>query len=170
MQLRGNGTRVFRRLLMGSLVVAFSATSDALAQSSSRYDATVQASQPFQMKWYRSTSAATKAAKSSGKQILVFVRSPRCHYCDLMDAHVWSDPQVANALSKDFIPLMLQSDQNRAEIEPLKIKGYPATFLFSSDQKYISRIDGYKKPLDYYKTLKQASTEFSRNGSRAVVK
>jgi uncharacterized protein YyaL (SSP411 family) len=96
-----------------------------------------------EVQWLRSAEQASALATQTGKPILVYVRSASCHYCDLMQTNVWQNPGAAAVVMRDFIPLKLTREENPEAIEVLKIKGYPATIIFSPDRQYVERVDGY---------------------------
>lgn len=100
-------------------------------------------SQAQEVDWLRSASKAAELSETTGKPILVYVRSKTCHYCDLMQRNVWQNPQAVNEISKNFIPLKLTREENADSIEVLQIKGYPSTLVFSPQRKFLHRIDGY---------------------------
>lgn len=96
-----------------------------------------------EIEWLRSAEQAAEVAAQTGKPILVYFRSANCHYCDLMQANVWQDPHAADTVMRDFVPLKLTREDNPQAVEVLQIKGFPATIIFTTDRRYVDRLDGY---------------------------
>ncbi|MFN3193306.1 MAG: thioredoxin family protein [Aureliella sp.] len=95
------------------------------------------------IRWVKSTQEGAALATKTKKPILLFVRSRNCHHCDRMEANNWANPQIANWVNQYFVPVQLTPERNREEIEQLRIKGYPATFVYSGNLRFLHRIDGY---------------------------
>ncbi|WP_197356731.1 thioredoxin family protein [Aureliella helgolandensis] len=109
-----------------------------------------------QVTWLRSAQEAAGESAKTGKPILIYVRSKSCHYCDLMQRNVWEDPETAAAIMRDFIPLKLTREENPEAIEALQIQGYPATLIFSSQQRFLDRIDGYVEAPKFLQAAQRA--------------
>ncbi len=111
-----------------------------------------QVSTGQEVKWLRSAKQAAKQAATSGKPILIYVRSENCHYCDLMQKNVWQDGRTADFIRRNFIPLKLTKEENGKAVEAMKVKGYPSTIIFSPKREYLARIDGYVPPEEFMGT------------------
>ena len=109
-----------------------------------------------EIQWIRSATEAAQVAQQTGKPILVYVRSASCGYCDLLQRKVWEDSQAASTISRDFVALKLTREENAEQLEALKIKGFPATFVFSADRQFVHRIDGYLERNKFMSELDQA--------------
>ena len=103
----------------------------------------VQPARAEEIDWLRSAEQAAAIAEQTVKPILVYFRSANCHYCDLMQANVWQDPQASETVMRDFVPLKLTREDNPQAVEVMKIKGFPSTIIFSTDRRYVNRLDGY---------------------------
>ncbi len=117
------------------------------------------------VEWLRSAEKAAELAEKTGKPILVYVRSETCHYCDLMQKDVWEDPAIVALIKRQFIPLKLTREENQAGVEAMKVKGYPATLIFSPQRNFVGRIDGYVDAAKFQRTvagLQVASNENNR--------
>ncbi len=110
------------------------------------------------VQWLRSATEAANAAEKTGKPILVYVRSASCHYCDLMKRNIFDNPTASEQVMRDFIPLKLTREENAEAIKSLGVKGYPSTFVFSADRRYVGRIDGYVEPQEFAAAMNKART------------
>jgi len=106
-----------------------------------------------EVKWLRSAAEAARLARETGKPILVYVRSEKCHYCDLLQKKTWQDPATQKLIMREMIPLKLTLEENREAVEAMKVKGYPSTVLFSASREYLARIDGFVSPEDFQKQI-----------------
>jgi len=61
------------------------------------------------------------AAKAEGKPVLVDFTGFGCVNCRKMEAAVWTDPQVADKLNKDFVLISLYVDDKTPLAEPLEV-------------------------------------------------
>lgn len=114
----------------------------------------------------RSAHEAAELSRETGKPIMVYVRSETCHFCDLMQSDVWEDSKVAQIVMRQYVPLKLTREENPEAVAAMKIKGFPATLLFSSDYAYIGRLDGYMKSAPFLQAISKMGTVASNDPSR----
>lgn len=115
------------------------------------FTATVSAADGVE--WLRSAEKAAELSQKTGKPILIYVRSETCHYCDLMQKDVWEDPAIVSMIKRQFIPLKLTREDNKAGVEAMKVKGYPSTLIFSQQREFVGRIDGYVDAEKFQRTV-----------------
>lgn len=107
---------------------------------------TCSAQQVGPIKWLKSARKATELAVRTGKPILVFVRSARCHFCDKLKANVLQRPNVASRVTRDFVPLVLSQEDNAEVLASLKVTSFPSTLVFTPKREFVHRVDGYVGP------------------------
>ena len=61
------------------------------------------------------------AAKAEGKPVLIDFTGFGCVNCRKMEAAVWTDPQVADKLTKDYVLISLYVDDKQPLVEPIEI-------------------------------------------------
>ena len=61
------------------------------------------------------------AAKAEGKPVLIDFTGFGCVNCRKMEAAVWTDPQVADKLTKDYVLISLYVDDKQPLAEPIEI-------------------------------------------------
>lgn len=131
----------------------------------------LQAQQPDGLEedfWVTSASQAAEMAETTGKPILVYVRSLNCHYCDLLQKKTWQDPKIKALIARDMIPLKLTLEDNREAVEAMKVRGYPSTLLFSAGREYLMRIDGFVSPQEFTQRVSKAYLRASADTSETV--
>lgn len=94
-------------------------------------------------------------AKKENKLIFVYVYSPSCHYCDIMEFNVFDSKRVEDLLNKKFIPVKLRKCSKEG-IEFRKKYGFMGTPMFyflEPDGKKIKSIFGAWEEKDFFKIL-----------------
>lgn len=84
-----------------------------------------------------------EAAKSQNKLIILSLEAIWCHWCHVMQAETYSDPQVAKLLNDKFISVSIDQDSNAGLSNRYKNYGWPATILFNSQGQEIVKRAGY---------------------------
>ncbi len=92
--------------------------------------------------WTTDIKAALAQAKKEKKDLLVdFSGSDWCHWCQVLDREVFSQPEFNAAVSKEFIPVVLDFPNDTSKIPPtiqkqndefsqrLKVQGFPTVIL-----------------------------------------
>jgi thioredoxin-related protein len=139
-----------------SLVLLFAAT-------------TIAFSQTAPLKWYTIQEAVALNAKNP-KKIMVDVYTDWCGWCKRMDAETFSNPVIAEYISKNFYPVKYNAESK----EPVEFAGkkfvnlgggsrstnqfaeallqnqmsYPSVAYLTEDLQLIGAIPGYYKPAD----------------------
>ena len=70
---------------------------------------------------YTDYEAGMAAAKAQGKPVLLDFTGFGCVNCRKMEASVWTDPQVADKLTKDYVLISLFVDDKTPLAEPIKV-------------------------------------------------
>ncbi len=79
---------------------------------------------------YKDYEQGMAAARAEGKPVLIDFTGFGCVNCRKMEAAVWTDPTVAQRLTKDFVLISLYVDDKTALPEPLEVadaQGEPKT-------------------------------------------
>lgn len=71
---------------------------------------------------YTNYEEGMAAAKAQGKPVLVDFTGFGCVNCRKMEASVWTDPQVADKLTKDYVLISLFVDDKTKLAEPIEIE------------------------------------------------
>ena len=70
---------------------------------------------------YTNYEEGMAAAKAQGKPVLVDFTGFGCVNCRKMEASVWTDPQVADKLTKDYVLISLFVDDKTKLAEPIEV-------------------------------------------------
>lgn len=72
---------------------------------------------------YTDYEAGMAAAKAQGKPVMIDFTGFGCVNCRKMEAAVWTDPSVADKLTKDYVLISLYVDDKTKLPEPIEVKG-----------------------------------------------
>ena len=70
---------------------------------------------------YKDYETGMAAAKASGKPVLIDFTGFGCVNCRKMEASVWTDPSVADKLTKDYVLISLYVDDKTPLPEPMEV-------------------------------------------------
>lgn len=72
---------------------------------------------------YTDYEAGMAAAKAQGKPVMIDFTGFGCVNCRKMEAAVWTDPSVADKLTKDYVLISLYVDDKTKLPQPIEVKG-----------------------------------------------
>ncbi len=99
---------------------------------------------PAKINWAPSEAAAFKAAKASGKLIMVDFFTDWCFWCKELDKNTFPAPQVVE-LSKSLVAVKLDAEkEGLALAEKHGVNGFPTILFLRPDGTEFSRLVGYK--------------------------
>lgn len=84
---------------------------------------------------------ANQRAAAEGKPVFVVVSAEWCGPCKSYKKSTLSDARVDQAVRSKAIPVLLDADRDRADLEPLGVMSIPVTILLR-DGKEVSRLSG----------------------------
>ncbi len=114
------------------------------AASASCHDAL--SAEPSKVAWHTDIQSAWKAAQQQGRPLLVFVTRYNCFYCTQMKLRTYENLQIAGAINRSFVPLVIDGSVDSPLVRELKVQAFPATFVISPQAVILDRIDGYVPP------------------------
>ena len=79
-----------------------------------------------------------------------------CHWCHVMDARTYGDPEVAALLDAKFIPVRVDIDQHPDAAELYGDIGWPGTAIYAPDGKPMARQRGFIEPGEFKVLLRRA--------------
>jgi uncharacterized protein YyaL (SSP411 family) len=99
--------------------------------------------------WAELTPATLARAKAQRKFIVLDGSAEWCHFCHVMEAETYHDPEVASILAKSFIAVKVDVDARPDIEERYGAWGWPATVIFSPDAEELGKYRGYIPPKDF---------------------
>ena len=110
--------------------------------------------------WAKSFDEAFKLAKEQNLPIMIDVYTDWCGWCKKLDKDVYSADNVVT-LSKRFICLKLNPENDKEHGDLFKVEGYPTIIFLDANKKELNRITGYLPPDDFAAEMKKVLSAFS---------
>jgi len=85
------------------------------------------------IEWKEWSKDSFNEAKREGRLVLLDLTASWCHWCHVMDEKTYSDPDVAEYVNKNFVPIRVDIDKRPDISERYNRGGFPTT-AFLSDQ------------------------------------
>jgi uncharacterized protein len=108
--------------------------------------------------WAELNPATLERAKREGKYILLDGAAEWCHWCHVMDATTYTDPEVGKLLKEKFIAIRVDIDERPDIAERYGEYGWPATILFTPAAEEIGKYRGYMPPAELLDILQKVAT------------
>ena len=103
--------------------------------------------------WADFSPATFARAKAERKFIVMDGSAEWCHWCHVMEATSYHDPEVRKILDRSFISIKVDVDSRPDIEERYGAWGWPATVLFSPDAEELGKYRGYLAPDDFEEIL-----------------
>lgn len=97
--------------------------------------------------WSHDLGAAVAQAKTSGKRVLIDFETTWCGPCKTMDEWIWTDAEVAAALSAGYVGVKLDGDIEKAHVKRFDVAGYPTMVILDPSQgagTVVKKVSGYQ--------------------------
>jgi len=87
------------------------------------------------------------------KKVFLYFHADWCGYCVEMDRKTFKDPAVIAALNRNFIPIRVDSDREKAAASLFRVKGLPDSWFLSENGQVIGHRPGFIPPDQMVKIL-----------------
>jgi uncharacterized protein len=104
------------------------------------------ASRESLLNWRPWSDTVFAEAQRSHKFVLLDLEAVWCHWCHVMDANTYSDPQVIKLLQAHYITLKVDQDSRPDLSNRYEDFGWPATVVFDGTGHEIVKRQGYLAP------------------------
>ncbi|MBK7899591.1 MAG: thioredoxin domain-containing protein [Azonexus sp.] len=96
--------------------------------------------------WQPYGDAAFAQARAEGRYVLLELEAVWCHWCHVMDERTWSDPAVAEAVARHYVPVRADHDARPDLAERYRDYGWPALIILDGEGREIVKRAGYLAP------------------------
>ena len=104
---------------------------------------------------YESGMARSRFEK---RKVFLYFHADWCGYCVEMDRKTFKDPAVIAALNRNFIPIRVDSDREKAAASLFRVKGLPDSWFISENGEIIGHRPGFIPPDQMVKILSVVTT------------
>ena len=120
------------------------------------------------LSWATFSPETFARAKAEHKWIVLDGSAEWCHWCHVMEATTYHDPEVRKILAASFIAVKVDIDSRPDLAERYGDYGWPATVLFSPDANEIGKYRGYIAPEKFATILKSATSTTDREKASSI--
>jgi uncharacterized protein YyaL (SSP411 family) len=87
----------------------------------------------MKVQWQPWTRGAFDRARAEDTLVFLSVHAKWCSWCRLMDETTYADPEVAELLSKEYVPVRIDADVRPDLTERYNMGGWPSTLFLTAD-------------------------------------
>jgi thiol-disulfide isomerase/thioredoxin len=109
----------------------------------------------IRIEWYASFTEGLNIAKEKKKPLMVDFDAGWCIWCKKLDETTYKDEQVI-ALSKEFIPVKVDCDEDTITPGRYGIRGLPTILFLNPGGQVIHQVIGYRSPENLLLEMKKA--------------
>jgi uncharacterized protein YyaL (SSP411 family) len=135
--------RIFPLLLSGLILLGDPRTADATTSSA-----------PGAIAWQPWSTSIFDQAKREHKFVLLDLHAGWCHWCHVMDAQTYANPDVIALVHSNYIAVSVDQDSRPDLAQRYENYGWPATVVFNADGSEIVKRRGYLQPGEMTSLLK----------------
>lgn len=81
------------------------------------------------IEWRTNLDEALVEARRDGKRVVVDFTADWCPPCIAMQHDVWPDPEVARAVARDYVPVLIDTDRDGVTTERFGVRGIPTVLV-----------------------------------------
>ena len=96
-----------------------------------------------EIKWKKWSPAVFELAKKEHKRVLIYGKVSWCHWCQKMDNYSFSDPAVVQLVSRYYIPVKVDIEQEVSVSNRYNITEIPSLIILDAHKKELKRFYGY---------------------------
>ena len=104
----------------------------------------VNAAQAAGIAWHSNVQEATRQSAAQNKPLLVMVKARWCGPCHQMLEQTFPNPAVAARVNNQFVPLLIDADEQAAFVQSLGVEAMPTVLVISPQQKITGRLTGFQ--------------------------
>jgi len=112
--------------------------------------------------WMEWSEEAFRRAEAEDKPILLAIGATWCHWCHVMDNTTYSDPNVAQIINSEFVPIRVDNDRRPDINERYNMGGWPTTCFLTPKGEIIAGAT-YIPPSDMVPILQHIIQHFRSN-------
>jgi len=92
--------------------------------------------------WQPTLDGAKRVANQSGRLVLVHFWAPWCQACKTMEQNVFGQPEIANSIESNCVPVRLNFDHFPATAKQFGVTSLPTSIIMTPDGQSVGKIEG----------------------------
>jgi hypothetical protein len=104
------------------------------------------AAEPAAIAWRQWQDGQFAEAKPGGRLVLLHLGADWCHWCHVMEATTYRDPEVVALVGEHFLAVHVDQDGRPDLANRYEDYGWPATVIFDGDGRELVKLRGYLPP------------------------
>jgi uncharacterized protein YyaL (SSP411 family) len=108
--------------------------------------------------WGHLSAETFARARAERRIVLIDGSAQWCHWCRVMEATTYRDPEVRRLLAERFLPVKVDVDTRPDFEERYRAWGWPATVLLTPEAEEIGKYRGYVPPEKFLEILRAAAS------------
>lgn len=94
--------------------------------------------------WGTDPEKALQAAAQTGRPVFMQFSASWCAICKRLEKNTLAHPEVANRISRSYVPVRVDADRHGDLAKDLDIKGLPTILIVSPNLEILHRISGFQ--------------------------
>src|SRR5262245_5659527 len=115
--------------------------------------------------WKCNYREALEESASRRLPVLVVIGAHWCRHCRKMQVETFCNPAVVARVADNFIPLLIDADQQGELVEKLKVSAFPTVLIISPERMIIGRYSGFQSATQLNARLASYQTSPVRRSS-----
>lgn len=95
--------------------------------------------------WQPLSSAVFASARDRHALVLLSLQADWCHFCHVMNDETFADPEVQDALARDFVVVREEADRRPDLVARWGLYGWPATIVLDENGEQLLALRGYRE-------------------------
>jgi thiol-disulfide isomerase/thioredoxin/YHS domain-containing protein len=96
------------------------------------------------VQWQTDPAKALQQANATGRLVLMKFTAEWCGHCMRMERTTFADPATAAIVHRNFVPLLIDTEQHGDIAKQLEITGLPSLLIVAPDMTILKRIVGFQ--------------------------
>ncbi len=95
--------------------------------------------------WQPLSNATFETAQARHALVLLSLQADWCHFCHVMNEETFADPEVQDALARDFVVVREEADRRPDLVARWGLYGWPATIVLDEHGEQLLALRGYRE-------------------------